>query len=92
MPGMSNGYHPMEVIFLRLVKALRDVADAYIVQTQKLTSNAMSALVKSLQKRCARNSTKVTLKLMIVAMLNATTSRAITELHKENLRIACCHC
>lgn len=78
----------MEATFLRLVKDLRDGADAYIAQTQKLTSNAMKALVKNLQKRGARNLAKVTPEQMVEATLEATDSRVITEHHKEALRVA----
>lgn len=78
----------MEATFLRLVKDLRDGADAYIAQTQKLTSNAVRTLVKNLQKRGARNLTKVTPEQMVEAMLDATDSRVITEPHKEALRVA----
>lgn len=78
----------MKATFLRLVKDLRDGADAYIAQTQKLTSNAMRTLVKNLQKRGARNLAKVTPEQMVEARLDATDSRVITEQHKEALRVA----
>lgn len=50
----------MEATFLQLVKNLRDGADEYIAQTQKLTSNTMRTLVKNLQKRGVRNLMKIT--------------------------------
>lgn len=54
-PEGQMGTSAMAATFLRLVKDLRDGADSYIAQTQKLTSNAMRALVKNLQKRGAKN-------------------------------------
>ena len=88
MPEGQTDTTAMEATFLRLVKDLRDGADMYIAQTQKLTTNAMKMLMKSLQKRGTRNRLKATPEQMVEAVLDTTDPRVITEQHKEALRVA----
>ena len=88
MPEGQTDTTAMEATFLRLVKDLRDGADMYIAQTQKLTTNAMKTLMKSLQKRGTRNLLKATPEQMVEAMLDTTDPRVITEQHKAALRVA----
>lgn len=88
MPEGQTDTAAMEATFLRLVKDLRDGADTYIAQTQKLTTNTMRALIKNLQKRGARSITKITPEQMVEAMLDTADSRVIGEQHKEALRAA----
>lgn len=88
MPEGQADTSAMEATFLRLVKDLRDGADMYIAQTQKLTTNTMKTLMRNLQKRGGKNLMKVTPEQMVESILDTTDPRVITEQHKEALRVA----
>lgn len=88
MPEGQTDTTAMEATFLRLVKDLRDGADMYIARTQKLTTNTMKNLMKTLQKRGAKNLMKVTPEQMVESILDTADSRVFTEQHKEALRVA----
>lgn len=86
MPEGQTDTTAMEATFLRIVKDLRDGADAYIAETQRLTSEAMVQLMQKLQKRGVKKLMDVTPEQLVDAALDTTDPNVITEQHRAVLR------
>ena len=78
----------MEATFLRIVKVLRNGADAYIAEADKLTTEVMMQLMKNLTKRGGKNLMDITPEQMVEAALDTTDPNVFTSEHKAALRTA----
>lgn len=76
----------MEETFLRIVKDLRNGADAYIAESKKLTTKLMMQLIQNMKKRGVKTLTDVTAEQMVESVLDTTDPNVITEEHKKALR------
>ena len=76
----------MEDTFLRIVKDLRNGADAYIAEADKLTTEVMMQLMKNLTKRGGKNLMNVTPEQMVESILDTTDPRVFTEEHRKAMR------
>ena len=86
MPEGQTDTTAMEATFLRIVKDLRDGADAYIAETQRLTSEVMLQLIQKLQKRGVKKVMDMTPEQLVEAALDTTDPNVITEQHRAVLR------
>ena len=86
MPEGQNDTTAMEATFLRIVKDLRDGADAYIAESRKLTTEVMMKLMENLTKRGGKRLLDITPEQLVEAALDTTDPNVITEQHRAVLR------
>ena len=86
MPEGQTDTAALEATFLRIVKDLRDGADAYIAETQRLTTDIMMQLMQNLQKRGVKKLMDMTPEQLVDAALDTTDPNVITEQHRAVLR------
>ena len=70
------------------MKDLRNGADAYIAEADKLTTEVMMQLMKNLTKRGGKNLMDITPEQMVEAALDTTDPNVFTSEHKAALRTA----
>lgn len=86
MPEGQTDTSAMEATFLRIVKDLRDGADAYIAESRKLTTEVMMKLMENLNKRGGKRLMEVKPEQLVEAVLDTTDPNVITEKHRAVLR------
>lgn len=86
MPERQTDTSAMEATFLRIVKDLQDGADAYIVESRKLTTAIMMKLMENLNKRGGKRLIEVKSEQLVEAVLDTTDPNVITKGHRAVLR------
>lgn len=86
MPEGRTDTTAMETTFQRIVKDLRDGADAYSEQAQILTTEIMMKMMEKLTKRGEKSLMDLTPAQIIEAALDMTDPNVFTEKHKAAIR------